>query len=196
MNAHVHWNEWVTQCTYKWTKYYHYWADECENCGVRADLHCQQCSESYCRGCSSVRHRHPARKAHHLVRLSALGAGVKQTPQCAQQPGAAASIGKKVTFPLDLYMVEPNSFSDAYPIRSFPTVELHEMQMTGILVKQFGLTAFRDWQLEIIQAVLARKNTFVLQPTGSGKSLCFQFPPLVTKKMTVVLTPTIALMND
>lgn len=93
-------------------------------------------------------------------------------------------------------MVEPNSFSDAYPIRSFPTVELHEMQMTGILVKQFGLTAFRDWQLEIIQAVLARKNTFVLQPTGSGKSLCFQFPPLVTKKMTVVLTPTIALMND
>ena len=93
-------------------------------------------------------------------------------------------------------MVEPNSFSDAYPICSFPTVELHEMQMTGILVKQFGLTAFRDWQLEIIQAVLVRKNTFVLQPTGSGKSLCFQFPPLVTKKMTVVLTPTIALMNN
>ena len=68
--------------------------------------------------------------------------------------------------------------------------------MTGILVKQFGLTSFHDWQLKIIQAALARKNTFVLQPTGSGKSLCFQFPPLVTKKMTVVLTPTIALMND
>ena len=70
------------------------------------------------------------------------------------------------------------------------------MQMKGILVKQFGLTSFHEWQLKIIQAVLARKNTFVLQPTGSGKSLCFQFPPLVMKKMTVVLTPTIVLMND
>ena len=67
--------------------------------------------------------------------------------------------------------------------------------MKGILVKQFGLTSFHNWQLKIIQAVLARKNTFVLQPTGSGKSFCFQFPPLVMK-MTVVLTPTIALMND
>lgn len=68
--------------------------------------------------------------------------------------------------------------------------------MKGIPVKQFGLTSFHDWQLKIIQAVLARKNTFVLQPTGSGKSFCFQFPPLVMKKMTVVLTPTIALMNN
>ena len=68
--------------------------------------------------------------------------------------------------------------------------------MKGILVKQFGLTSFHNWQLKIIQAVLVRKNMFVLQPTGSGKSFCFQFPPLVMKKMTVFLTPTIALMND
>ena len=58
------------------------------------------------------------------------------------------------------------------------------MQMTGILVKQFGLTAFRDWQLKIIQAVLARKNTFVLQPTGSGKSLCFLAELCVLQSLT------------
>ena len=36
----------------------------------------------------------------------------------------------------------------------------------------------------------------VVQPTGSGKSLCYQFPPLITHKMTIVVTPTVSLMAD
>ena len=76
------------------------------------------------------------------------------------------------------------------------STDLQEMQMTGLLLKHFKLQEFRDWQVDIIKATLERRNTFVLQRTGSGKSLCFQFPSLVTKKLTVVLTPTISLMND
>jgi len=40
------------------------------------------------------------------------------------------------------------------------------------------------------------RNTVIIQPTGSGKSLCFQIMPFITGKITVVLTPTISLMKD
>ena len=68
--------------------------------------------------------------------------------------------------------------------------------ITGLLVKYFGFTTFKDWQLRTIKAVLEGKDSFVVQPTGSGKSICFQLPSLITRKVTIVLTPTISLMND
>lgn len=68
--------------------------------------------------------------------------------------------------------------------------------MVGLVVKHFNLKSLKDWQSQIIQAALEGKNTLVVQPTGSGKSLCFQLPSLLTSKMTVVLTPTISLMKD
>ena len=45
---------------------------------------------------------------------------------------------------------------------------------------------------------MLNKDTFVVQPTGSGKSLCFQFPAVYSKKLTevIVITPTISLMQD
>ena len=48
----------------------------------------------------------------------------------------------------------------------------------------------------IIAAALEGRNTLVVQPTGAGKSLCFQLLPLITGKITIVLTPTISLMKD
>lgn len=78
----------------------------------------------------------------------------------------------------------------------FSIAAREEAQLTGILVKRFGLSTFKDWQLKIIQAVLNGNNAFVVQPTGSGKSLCFNFPAVYTGRMTVVLTPTISLMQD
>ena len=63
-------------------------------------------------------------------------------------------------------------------------------------MKNFGLTAFKDWQLETINTVIKGKNTLIIQPTGGGKSLCFCFPPLVTEKVSIVITPTISIMAD
>ena len=45
-------------------------------------------------------------------------------------------------------------------------------------------------------SVLEGKDTLVIQPTGSGKSLCFQFPAIYQHKKTVVVSPTISLMQD
>ena len=68
--------------------------------------------------------------------------------------------------------------------------------MKGMLVERFGLTEFKDWQQRAIDATIAGKDVLVVQPTGSGKSLCFQFPAVWSNKTAVVITPTVSLMCD
>lgn len=71
------------------------------------------------------------------------------------------------------------------------------LKMVGLLVERFKLTAFKEWQLRTIKALVNGQDALVVQSTGSGKSLCFQFPAVWLKKTTIiVITPTISLMSD
>ncbi|RID92411.1 DNA helicase RecQ [Gemmobacter lutimaris] len=65
-----------------------------------------------------------------------------------------------------------------------------------LLARVFGYGAFRPGQEEIVEAVLAGRDTLAIMPTGGGKSLCFQLPALCREGVTVVISPLIALMRD
>ena len=74
------------------------------------------------------------------------------------------------------------------------TYDLDEAAKRCVLAECFCLTHFKELQSHAIDAVLNKRDSLVIQPTGSGKSLCYQFPAVYTKQLTLVITPTISLM--
>ena len=64
------------------------------------------------------------------------------------------------------------------------------------LKKLFGFNSFKGLQENVIRNLLNRKNSFVVMPTGGGKSLCYQFPALVQRGTAIIVSPLIALMKN
>lgn len=65
-----------------------------------------------------------------------------------------------------------------------------------ILKDTFGHNAFKTYQYQIIDSIVECKDVLAVMPTGYGKSLCFQLPPLLTNELAIVISPLIALMAD
>ncbi len=70
------------------------------------------------------------------------------------------------------------------------------MDLQVALQKHFGFDQFKGNQKEIIESILAGHDTFVIMPTGGGKSLCYQLPALVMDGTALIISPLIALMKN
>ena len=73
---------------------------------------------------------------------------------------------------------------------------MSEIDIFASLKKYFGFTQFKGLQEDVIKSVLNDENTFVIMPTGGGKSLCYQLPALMKEGTAIVVSPLIALMKN
>lgn len=88
--------------------------------------------------------------------------------------------------------------TDEFPFPTSQSVDdtFREATLIATLAESFSLTHFKAFQKDVITTTLEGRDSLVLQPTGSGKSLCFQFPPIYENKKAIVISPTISLMQD
>ncbi|MCX2720042.1 RecQ family ATP-dependent DNA helicase [Lentiprolixibacter aurantiacus] len=75
-------------------------------------------------------------------------------------------------------------------------MHLKELDLRASLKKYFGFSSFKGLQEEVITSVVNGENTFVIMPTGGGKSLCYQLPALILEGTAIVVSPLIALMKN
>ncbi len=73
---------------------------------------------------------------------------------------------------------------------------MNEIDIHAALKKYFGFSKFKGLQEEVVKSVISNNNTFVIMPTGGGKSLCYQLPALIAGGTAIVVSPLIALMKN
>ncbi len=75
-------------------------------------------------------------------------------------------------------------------------MSIAEIDIHSALKKYFGFSTFKGLQEGVIQSVVEGHNTFVIMPTGGGKSLCYQLPALIKEGTAIIVSPLIALMKN
>src|SRR6478672_10379503 len=81
-------------------------------------------------------------------------------------------------------------------IEKIPAQPEKKLDLHKALREYFGFNKFKGNQEKIIESVLAGHDTFVIMPTGGGKSLCYQLPALVSDGLAIIVSPLIALMKN
>jgi ATP-dependent DNA helicase RecQ len=73
---------------------------------------------------------------------------------------------------------------------------LSELDLHASLKKHFGFSEFKGLQEQVVRHIVQGNNTFVIMPTGGGKSLCYQLPALMKEGTAIIVSPLIALMKN
>ncbi|XP_011405460.1 PREDICTED: ATP-dependent DNA helicase Q-like SIM [Amphimedon queenslandica] len=72
----------------------------------------------------------------------------------------------------------------------------NHLVIQGLVAKHFKLSSIHEWDMNAITSAVKGKDSFIVQPTGTGKSMCYVIPPLLTRKLAIVISLTISLMCD
>ena len=187
---------------------YNICTDERVSCGEHALYYYKEYEAAHCQISNEMWHKHKSRRNHsvEVIMSNNLHNNYIVQQVMTSKTGANASltgmdtnsgISDRNDVDSDNHANESFSFSGDDEFDSIVgTVDVNEATKTYLLGEKFGNTLFNDFQKELIDAVLNKKNCLVIQPTGKGKSLCYQFPALYTGKTTLVVMPTISLMHN
>ncbi|MEP1487200.1 MAG: RecQ family ATP-dependent DNA helicase [Algibacter sp.] len=75
-------------------------------------------------------------------------------------------------------------------------MSIDQSEIHSALKKYFGFNKFKGLQEDVVESLMAGKHTFVIMPTGGGKSLCYQLPALMQEGTAIIVSPLIALMKN
>ena len=170
----------------------------CDICYEDGAFTCSDCQgKVYCNDCCKSAHKHPSRSSHNPVPIGSnfnISSDLVEPPSNMSQ---SASLPEPMTSTGHTDRLSDDPWDDDDITDSPNTSQAFmEASMIMTLAEKFNLTRFRKYQKEVITALLAGQDCLVVQPTGSGKSMCFQFPAVHQNKISVVITPTISLMQD
>ena len=163
----------------------------CEICNDTGEYKCEQCFQNIlCKECCNRMHKHPSRMSHTPHKIDTVDTS---TTGCG-----STNIGGNCSMLESQHRDLEEDTDDEYDISDLPNTSAAflEASMVMTLAERFNLTKFEHIQKKVISALLSGKDCLVVHPTGSGKSLCFQFPPVFENKKAIVVTPMISLMQD
>src|SRR5210317_591444 len=75
-------------------------------------------------------------------------------------------------------------------------IENQKVNLNEALKRYFGFNSFKGLQEDVVTSILNGRDTFVIMPTGGGKSLCYQLPAMMMEGTALVVSPLIALMKN
>src|SRR5688500_15997210 len=107
-----------------------------------------------------------------------------------------STTSKKTTAKSKAVKVQKDNSIVAKKNGSHPSSAVSGAYLHQALQDEFGFDAFKGNQEAIIKSLLAGRDTFVIKPTGGGKSLCYQLPAIISEGVAIIISPLIALMKN
>ena len=150
---------------------------ECNICGEMAQYSCDECKQEFCCDCCSRVHQHKKRINHKPRRILCSSMCEDGDHTSWNETSALCSISQ----PTSHSSIVSSKYNDE-------EVFTHAM-MIATLAEHFNLTEFKPFQKIVIDNLMCGNDCLVIQPTGSGKSLCYQFPAIYGNKVSLVITP-------